>query len=146
MKGKLDVELDRQTIMSCVNCHKQAVNYERKGETARYEGFALWRILAYSDDAKYAPHKQGSSIIAYQRALAEKGYPVEITARDGFSLALDAKELDLNQGVILAVRKNGADLPDNEAPLVLAWDRDAAVIPVGIKPVRQVQSIVLKLP
>jgi DMSO/TMAO reductase YedYZ molybdopterin-dependent catalytic subunit len=146
MKGKLDAQLDRQTVMSCVNCHKQAVSYERKGETARYEGFALWRILAYSDDASYAPHKQGSSIVAYQRALAEKGYPVEIVAKDGFTITLDAKELDLNQGVILAVRKNGQDLPDDEAPLVLAWDRDAVVIPNGIKPVRQVQSIVLRLP
>jgi hypothetical protein len=146
MKGKLAFDLDRATVASCVNCHKQAVNYERKGETARYEGVALWRLLAYSDDKDYAPHKQGSSIISYQRALAEKGYPVEIIAKDGFSLTLDAKQLDLNQGVIIAVKKNGLDLPENEAPLVLAWDRDAAPIPDGIKPVRQVLSIVLKLP
>ncbi len=146
MKGKLAFELDRQTILSCVNCHKQAVNYERKGETARYEGFALWRILAYSDDAKYAPHKQGSSIISYQRALAEKGYPVDVIAKDGFTITLDAKELDLNQDVILAIRKDGKDLPDSEAPLVLVWDRAAKLVPNGIKPVKQVQSIVLKLP
>jgi DMSO/TMAO reductase YedYZ molybdopterin-dependent catalytic subunit len=156
MQGKLDFVLDRQTVMSCVNCHKQAVNYERKGagvngtgtpaEAARYEGFPLWRILAYSDDAKYAPHKQDATIISYQRSLAERGYPVEIRAKDGFSITLDAKELNLNQDVILAVRKDGKDLPDAEAPLVLAWDRAAVLLPGGIKPVRQVESIVLKLP
>jgi hypothetical protein len=146
MRGKLAIDLDRQTMVSCVNCHKQAVNYERKGETARYEGVALWRLLAYSDDMDYAPHKQASSIISYQRALAEKGYPVEIVAKDGFTLVLDAKQLDLNNGVIIAVKKNGQDLGDDEAPMVLAWDRDAAPIPDGIKPVRQVKSVVLKLP
>jgi len=44
------------------------------------------------------------------------------------------------------VKKNGLDLPDNEAPLVLVWDRAAKLVPNGIKPVKQVQSIVLKLP
>jgi len=44
------------------------------------------------------------------------------------------------------VKKNGQDLGDDEAPMVLAWDRDAAPVPDGIKPVRQVMSVVLKLP
>jgi len=146
MRGKLAIDLDRQTMVSCVNCHRQAVNYERKDETARYEGVALWRLLAYADDKDYAPHKQASSIISYQRALAEKGYPVDIVAKDGFTLTLDAVQLDLNNGVIVAVRKNGQDLPENEAPLVLAWDRDASPMPDGIEPVRMITSIVLKLP
>ncbi|MFA6657895.1 MAG: hypothetical protein WCS38_11390, partial [Mesotoga sp.] len=61
---------------------------------------------------------------------------VEIIAEDGFAITLDSKELHMNNGVILATIKNNEELPEDEWPLVLVWDK-AIVPPEGIKSVKK---------
>jgi hypothetical protein len=141
IRGKMDFVLDRQTMQSGVNCHRKTVYFERKGTAANYTGIPLWRLLAYSDDPEFAPHKQDKSILSYDVRAAGAGYGVEITAADGFKITLDSKELDGNDDVILAMYREGEELDGDEWPLVLVWDRDAALVPEGIKPIRQVISI-----
>jgi hypothetical protein len=145
IEGKLDFALDRQTIQSCVSCHKASVFFERKGTSAHYTGFPLWRILAYSDDPDYAPHNQDSSIISYRKELAADGYGVELEASDGFKITVDSRELDGNNEVILGMYREEEELPAKEWPLVLVWDKDASVVPEGVKPIRQITSIRLIL-
>ena len=141
MKGMMNFELDRQTVESGVSCHKTTVEYKSKAGTAKYTGIPLWMLLAYVDDPNYAPHKQDSSIIAYNRDLALKGYNVKITAMDGYAITLRSEELDMNNDVLIATTKNGEELPEGEWPLILVWQYDSTQIPANIKGVKQVTSI-----
>ena len=143
VEGDKNFTLDRQTLQSGLSCHKKTVFFERKGKSAHYTGIPLWRFLAYSDDPKYAPHMQDPSIKTYMETRALKGYKVKLTAMDGYSITLNSRELNKNDDVILAMLKNGKELPNNEWPLILVWDKNAKVIPQGIKPIRQVKSIKL---
>jgi hypothetical protein len=146
MKGKMNFSLDRQTVQSCVNCHRKSVTYHdgKNDRDFTYTGFPVWRILAYSDDPDYAPHKQDKSILSYSREAMNAGYDVTITAADGFSITLDAAELDMNQDVILALYKEGGQLPEREQPIVIVWDKNSSRVPDGIKPVRSIEEITLE--
>jgi len=141
IQGKIDLTIDRQTIQSGISCHKKRVHFERKGKSAHYTGIPLYLILAFSDDPDYAPHKQDSSILSYNKKAAQKGYTVEISAADGYKITLDSRELDGNADIILAMYKENEELPDNEFPLILVWDKDAERIPEGIKPIKQITGI-----
>jgi hypothetical protein len=145
MKGKMDFSLDRQTVQSCVNCHKRKVTFHHRksGEDHHYTGFPVWRVLAYSDDPEHAPHKQGKSILSYKQEAVDEGYTVNITAGDGFSISLDATDLHRNEDVILAMYKNGEQLPERERPLIIVWDKYTNNVPEGIKSVRSIEEIEL---
>jgi len=141
MDGQMKWTLDRSTIESCTSCHKVTVTFEKKGQVDTYTGFPAWLALGYIDDPKYAPHKQDTKIAAYNLAAAQKGYKVDFVASDGFTVSLDARELDHNNDVILAMYKNGEVVPDGEFPLVLVWDRNAKKVPAGIKNVKMIAAI-----
>ena len=139
--GKMDGALDRSTVQSCVSCHKKEVTFERKGISGVYTGFPLHLLLAYADDAKYAPHKQATGILAYDAAAAKAGYKVEVVADDGYTITLDSRELDANNEVIVAMYKDGAGLGADEFPLALVWDKNIARLPEGIKNVKRIKSV-----
>jgi hypothetical protein len=139
--GKMEWNLDRSTVQSCVSCHKRTVTFEQKGKTATYTGFPAYLALGYVDDPKYAPHKQDKSIPSYESEAAKAGYKVKISAADGFSVTVDSRELDHNDDVIIAMYKDEATLPDNEFPLAIVWDKGAKLVPAGLKAVRMIASI-----
>lgn len=140
LKGKTSWTLDRGTLQSCVSCHKATVTFEKKGQVDTYTGFPAWLALAYLDDA-YAPHKQDKSVAVYDREAAARGYKVDFVAKDGFTVSVNAKDLDQNNEVILAMYKNGENLPDSEFPLILVWDRNAKRVPEGIKNAKMLSAI-----
>lgn len=116
---------DRQTLQSGVVTNKnRVVFYDRKSDTdIPYMGISMWRLL--------------------ERL---KGYSaVKIEAADGYSITLKNSQLEGNDGVILAMYTSDKDrlLDDNEWPLRLVWDKNAAVVPEGIKAVRNVVSVTL---
>lgn len=141
LSGKMNHEFDRSTVQSCVSCHGKTVTFERKGVQATYTGLPAWLLLGYVDDPKFAPHKQDKSVPAYESALALAGYPVEFIAEDNFSQTVNARDLHKNDELIVALYKNGENLGDDEFPLVLVWDKDAAMIPAGIKNVKKLKLI-----
>lgn len=145
LKGKMEWELDRQTIQSGISCHTTTVTYfDRKAEVdEEYTGIPLHLLLAYADDPEYAPHHQDKSIISYNKEAAVKGYRVKISASDGFSITLNSADIHGNNDVIIAMFKNGEMLPERERPLIIVWDKDAEMVPDGIKPVRNITEIEL---
>ncbi len=145
MTGKMNSVLDRQTIQTGISCHKTIVNYyDRKKDTViEYKGIPLWCLLACSDDSQYAPHKQDSSILSYNEEAAKAGYKVKIEASDGYSIVLDSKELNKNDDVIIAMYSKGKELDQKLWPLILVWDKDAEIVPGGIKAVRNLSKISL---
>ncbi len=132
-------------MQSGVSCHNRTVTYyDRKNDLdIIYTGIPLWRLLAYSDDQDYAPHMQDSSIISYNRDAATEGYEVVISAADGFAITLNSSQLDKNDDVIIAMYRDGEELPESDFPLVIVWDKDAETVPEGIKAVRNIASIEL---
>ena len=117
---------DRQTLQSGVSTNRDRVAYydRRADAEVPYMGIAVWRLLERLD-----------------------GYrAVTIEATDGFSVTLDNAELEGNDDVILAMYTGRDDrlLGDNEWPLRLVWDRDAEVVPEGIRSVRNVVRIELE--
>ncbi len=141
LSGKMTFDLDRSTVQSCVSCHTRTVTFERKGVVAEYTGFPLWLLMGYVDDPKYAPHKQDASIKTYMDAAAEAGYGIKLTAADGYSIALNSKDISRNDDIIVAMYRNGDKLPPDEAPLVLVWDRAAKKLPEGIKNIKMLASV-----
>ena len=142
ISGKMEWTLDRQTIQSGVSCHKRTVDFERKDTAARYTGIPLHLLLAYADDPDHAPHHQtDKSILSYDKELAQAGYVIEIEAADGFVVSLDSREIDGNSDLILGMYKNDEELPADEFPLILVWDKNAELVPEGAKPIRQIVAI-----
>ncbi len=146
--GKMNHELDRATIQSGIMCtaHRTTVTYEdsRSGTLTSYTGIPLYLMLAYSDHPLYAPHRQADyTIESYNREAALQGYLVEVIAADGFSVTLDSRELDGNNGVILAMYIEDEELGERDWPLRLVWDKDADPVPEGIRAVRNVKEIKL---
>ncbi len=145
LKGKMEWDLDRQTVQSGISCHKTTVTYfnRKAGQEETYTGIPLHLLLAYADDPQHAPHHQDKSIISYNEEAAKTGYAVKISAADGFSITLDSKEIHGNNDVIIAMFKNGGPLPERERPLIIVWDKEAETVPAGIKPVRNIIDIEL---
>ncbi len=141
LTGKMNIDLDRSTVQSCVGCHKKSVTFEKKGEVAEYTGFPLWLLLGYVDDPLYAPHKQDASIAPYNDAAAKAGYMIDLKAADGYTVSVNSKDITRNGDIIVAMFKNGEKLPQAEAPLILVWDRALSPLPEGIKNIKMLASV-----
>jgi hypothetical protein len=116
---------DRQTLQSGVGANRDRVAYyDRRAEAdIPYMGIAVWRLVERPD-----------------------GYSaITIEASDGFSVTLDNSQMEGNDDVILAMYTGADDqlLGSDEWPLRLVWDKDAAVLPEGIKSVRNVVRVIL---
>ncbi len=144
LSGKRTETIDRSTVQSCVSCHRREVNFERKGISATYVGFPLRLALAYADDPLYAPHRQATEVLAYDKAAARAGYKVDIVAEDGFKLTLDSRAIDADDDIILGMYKNGVGLADDEFPLALVWDKKSSAANPDLKNVKKTASIVLR--
>jgi hypothetical protein len=123
----------------------ETVTFTRRGDSNRYTGIPLYKLLAFSDDPDNYPHGQDFSIDPYNADAAESGYQISVVATDGFSVTLDSRDVHENDHVVVAMRKNGEVLPERERPLILVWDEDADPVPEGIRNVRNIETIELDL-
>jgi hypothetical protein len=145
MRGARDMDLDRSTLQSYMSKEGETVTFTRRGDSNRYTGIPLYKLLAFSDDPDNYPHGQDFSIDPYNADAAESGYQISVVATDGFSVTLDSRDVHENDHVVVAMRKNGEVLPERERPLILVWDEDADPVPEGIRNVRNIETIELDL-
>ncbi len=118
--------MDAQTLMSGVTNSRTVVEMwnKKKKELKSYMGMPIYMLLE-----------------KYKGTYSK----VNIVATDGFKISLSASELEGNDDVIIAMFKgDGSDLSDKDFPLVVAWDKNAAQIPAGIKKVRNIEKIILE--
>jgi DMSO/TMAO reductase YedYZ molybdopterin-dependent catalytic subunit len=146
MKGKMNVEVDWQTLQSCVSCHGVKVLTSSGDTPIEYRGVPLFRLLAYSDDSLYAPHRQDSVFPSYRADLAHSGYVVDIADDEGKTVSLGSRSLAGQDRAILALYRDGENSADDVAPvLVVALDADATQPPEPtILP--RVRTVTLRLP
>jgi hypothetical protein len=116
---------DRQTMQSGVITNKNRVSFydRKKDETIEYMGISLWRLL--------------------ERPTGYRAVTLE--AEDGFSITLSNDQVEGNDGVILAMYRGEDDelLDPQDWPLKIVWDKDAEIVPEGIKSVRNIVKIIL---
>lgn len=110
LNGGIQVTIDRASFESCVGCHK-ATWTDDKNQV--WTGVPLWRLMGYVDDD--VKHQDD----AFDAALAEAGYMVEVKAADGYTATLDSAMLARNDEVLVASLVNDNALPEKYFPLRL---------------------------
>jgi len=112
LEGAITATVDMTTFEAgaAPGCHGRSWQ-DDKGRT--WTGIPLWLLLGYVDDE--VQHGDG----AFNDALAEAGYMVEVVAADGYTVTLDSRLVARNDEVILAYLLDGAPLPEDYWPLRL---------------------------
>jgi hypothetical protein len=111
-EGGIAKTTDRASVESCgaPQCHGASWTDEKAQVWA---GVPLWLFVGAVDDAI---EHEGP---AFNDALAEAGYSVDVVASDGYTVTFDAARLKRNNAIIVAYKVNDNPLPDQYFPLRL---------------------------
>jgi len=112
LQGAVSSPVDRAAFQSCgsPSCHGTSWA-DANGQN--WVGVPLWLLVGQVDDSN--THLAG----AYNDALADAGYTVDIVGSDGYTVSLDSALIKRNNGILVAHQVNGAELPDQYYPLRL---------------------------
>jgi len=112
LNGGLSKPTDRASIESCgaPQCHAATWTDER---AQQWVGVPLWLFVGTVDDEI---EHEGP---AFNDALADAGYGVEVIASDGYTVTFEAARVKRNDNIIVAYKVNENQLPDEYFPLRL---------------------------
>ena len=112
VQGATSSTLTQSSYVSCASpgCHGSGW-VDHTG--ARWEGVPLWLVVGSVDDGR--THGAG----AFNRALARKGYSIELIASNGVTTLLSSADLLKHKDWLLAGKLDGGDLTPDEFPLRL---------------------------
>ena len=110
LEGAITETIDRASFESCAQCHKATWTDDKAQE---WTGVPLYLLAGYVDDE--IKH-QGP---AFNDALAQAGYTVDVVAEDGFKATFDSARAARNTDILAAYLVNGNPLPDQYFPLRL---------------------------
>jgi DMSO/TMAO reductase YedYZ molybdopterin-dependent catalytic subunit len=112
LKGAISSPVTRDSYQSCSapSCH--GTNWQDENGQ-NWVGVPLWLLVGEVDDA------DSHSDQAYNRALADAGYTVDIVSTDGTTVTLDSKAIKEDNQFIIANTVNDGELPDMYYPLRL---------------------------
>jgi DMSO/TMAO reductase YedYZ molybdopterin-dependent catalytic subunit len=112
LTGKLSEEIDKPTFQSCTaeGCHGSSWT-DAQGNV--WTGVPLYNLVGRVDDDN--PHEGP----AYNRELAQAGYPVNITTADGKSVEVGSTAMYYKKDLIVASHMNGKPLSEGYWPLRL---------------------------
>jgi len=112
LHGAIMQPVDRDSFQSCAspNCHG-ATWTDENGQ--KWAGVPLWLLVGQVDDAN--SHGTG----AYNDALADSGYKVDVVGADGTTITMDSVSIKRNNNIIVAYMVNDAELPHKYYPLRL---------------------------
>jgi hypothetical protein len=112
LEGIVTEAIDPASFESCsaIGCHGAKWTDD---QNRVWEGTPLWYFVGKVDDTNT---HEGD---AFDVAAAEKGYEVQLIAADGFNLKLTSQEVAKNNDLIIAYRRDGNPLPENQWPLRL---------------------------
>jgi len=139
--GALSEDTDRVSVESCgaPQCHGSAWTDDKAQE---WVGVPLWLFVGSVDDEI---EHEGP---AFNDALAEAGYSVDVIASDGYTVTFDAARINRNDNILVAYKVNDNPLPDEFFPLRLVGsDLEKkemvgmiAEIHVGVEPLADVPA------
>jgi len=112
LEGVITENMDPATFESgsAIGCH--GVKWT-DDQNRVWEGIPLWYLVGRVDDTN--THKGD----AFDTAAAETGYEVHLIAADGYTVKLTSQEVAKNNALIIAYKRDGAPLPENQWPLRL---------------------------
>ena len=110
LHGAVMQPIDRASFQSCASCHGASWKDEN-GQN--WVGVSLWRLVGQVDDTN--SHGTG----AFNDALADAGYKVDVVSTDGTTVTLDSASIKRNDNILVAYLVNDAELPDKYYPLRL---------------------------
>lgn len=112
LKGAVDSQITRQSYTNCSSpgCHGAVWS---DGDDTLWQGVPLWRAVGLVDDQ--VKHDEG----AFNRKLAKQGYTVEVRSADGTVVTLPAAKIFQEQGILLAAKMSGQELPEEYFPVRL---------------------------
>ena len=112
LEGAQNVDVDRSTFESGAspNCHMASWTDDKAQE---WVGIPLWALVGFVDDE--IKHEGP----AFNDALADAGYSVEIIASDGYTVTMESACVKRNDNIIVAITANGNPLPEKYYPLRL---------------------------
>ncbi len=112
LHGAISQPVDRASFQSCgsPSCHGTAWTDEN-GQN--WVGVPLWLLVGEVDDSN--SHDKG----AYNDALADAGYTVDVTSSAGSTTTLDSKLIKRNNKILVAFTVNDAEPPEQYYPLRL---------------------------
>jgi len=110
--GAVSEDIDRASIESCgaPQCHGASWTDDKAQE---WVGVPLWLLVGAVDDE--ITHEGP----AFNDALADGGYSIDVIASDGYTVAFDAARVARNDNIILAYKVNDNPLVDKYFPLRL---------------------------
>lgn len=112
LDGFLQEKIDRATFESgaAPKCHQASW---KDAEGQEWIGIPLWYLTGYvDDDVKHSGP-------AYNSGLADKGYKIDLVAKDGFTVTFDSARVKRNNNMIVAYMVNGSPLAEKDFPLRL---------------------------
>jgi hypothetical protein len=112
LEGIVNEGMDQATFESgaAIGCH--GVKWT-DDQSRVWEGIPLWYLVGRVDDTN--THKGD----AFDYEAAEKDYEIDLIAKDGTILKLTSKEVAKNNALIVAYKRDGNPLPENQWPLRL---------------------------
>ncbi len=112
LEGVVTENMDPGTFESgsAIGCH--GVKWT-DDQNRVWEGIPLWYLVGRVDDTD--THKGD----AFNDAAADAGYEIQLIAADGFTLKLTSAEVKRNDALIIAFKRDGNPLPENQWPLRL---------------------------
>jgi DMSO/TMAO reductase YedYZ molybdopterin-dependent catalytic subunit len=112
LEGAMKEDIDRGTYESCTaaKCHQAKTTDTQSQE---WTGVPLYLLVGRVDDQ--IKHDGP----AFNDALADAGYTIEIVAKDGYSVTMDSVRVKRNNNIIVAGFMNGNPLTDKDFPLKL---------------------------
>ena len=111
-EGAISETIDRASVESCgaPQCHGTSWTDDKAQE---WVGVPLWLLVGAVDDeiAHEGP--------AFNDALADGGYSVEVVAADGYTVTFDAARVKRNDNILVAFKVNNNPLDEKYFPLRL---------------------------
>jgi hypothetical protein len=134
LTGAIASPVTRDSYMSCgsPSCHGSMWEDENGQQ---WVGVPLWLLVGEVDDT------DSHSDVAYNRALADEGYSVDLISADGETVTLDSQSIKQDDQVIVAHLVNEDELPEMYYPLRLVG---ASVQPDQM--LAQITKIVVNVP
>lgn len=143
--GGIEDVIDRGTFESCSapQCHGATWTDEKAQE---WVGVPLYIIVGGVDDE--VKHEG----LAFNTALAEAGYTVDVSANDGYTVTFDSARIARNKNIIIAHSVNGNPLDEKYFPLRLVGlglEKSEMVgaiaeVKVGVEPVPTAQPVAVQ--